>query len=76
MSERLFWLFVFFAVYAAYCLFWGVAHARSARTADDFFLGERQIPAWVFVIAATVMSFTGWIAIGLPATISEERSCG
>jgi solute:Na+ symporter, SSS family len=72
MSERLFWLFVFFAVYAAYCLFWGVAHARSARTADDFFLGERQIPAWVFVIAATVMSFTGWIAIGLPAMIFRD----
>jgi solute:Na+ symporter, SSS family len=72
MSERLVWLFVFFALYAAYCIFWGVANARGGRTAEDFFLAERQIPAWVFVVAATAMSFTGWIAIGLPAMILRD----
>jgi solute:Na+ symporter, SSS family len=72
MSDRLIWLFVFFALYAAYCTFWGAASAQGRRSADEFFLGERQIPAWIFVVAATVTSFTGWIAIGLPAMIFKD----
>ena len=72
MTERLVWLFVFFALYAAYCVYWGLTNARVARTASDFFLAERQLPAWVFVLAATVVSFTGWIAIGLPAMIFRD----
>jgi Na+/proline symporter len=69
MTETLFWVFVFFALYEAYCVFWGASSARISRTAADFFLAERQIPAWVFVVAATVMSFTGWTVIGLPAIV-------
>jgi solute:Na+ symporter, SSS family len=72
MTETLVWLFVFFALYCAYCVFWGAASARGARTADEFFLANRQIPAWVFVMAATVTSFTGWIAIGLPTMIFRD----
>ncbi|CAN5202126.1 hypothetical protein BH10PSE7_BH10PSE7_13860 [soil metagenome] len=72
MSAILVWLCVFFALYGAYCVFWGVTSARRARTANDFFLADRQIPAWVFVVAATVTSFTGWTAIGLPAMIFRD----
>ena len=69
MSDKVVWLFVFFALYGAYCIFWGVASARGARTASDFFLADRQIPAWVFVAAATATSLTGWVALGLPTMI-------
>ncbi|MEO8684747.1 MAG: hypothetical protein ABI414_07900 [Devosia sp.] len=72
MIEKLVWLFVFFALYGAYCVYWAAASARMGRTAGAFFLAERQIPAWVFVLAATVASFTGWIAIGLPALIFRD----
>ena len=48
MSERLGWLFVFFALYATYCVFWGVDCARGRRGAMDFFLAERGMPSWVF----------------------------
>ena len=53
MSERLGWLTVFLALYAAFCVFWGVDGARSRRGAMDFFLGERGVPAWTFAAAAT-----------------------
>ena len=72
MTQTFFWLFVFFTLYGVYCVFWGATSARMARTASDFFLAERQIPAWVFVVAATVMSFTGWTAIGLPAIVFRD----
>ena len=37
----------------------------------DFFLAERGVPSWVFA-AATTLSFTGWVAIGLPATFFRD----
>jgi Na+/proline symporter len=72
MTPRLGWLFVFVALYATYCVFWGVDSARSRRGALDFFLAERAIPSWVFAASATAISFTGWMAIGLPATILRD----
>ena len=76
MTEALFWLFVFFALYSVYCIFWGATSARTTRTAGDFFLADRQVPSWVFVVAATVMSFTGWAAIGLPAIVLRDGFAG
>ena len=76
MTEALFWLFVFFALYSVYCVFWGATGARTTRTASDFFLADRQVPAWVFVVAATVMSFTGWAAIGWPAIVFRDGFAG
>lgn len=72
MSERLGWLAVFLALYAAFCVFWGVDSARRQRGAMDFFLGERGVPSWTFAAAASAASFTGWVAIGLPATIFRD----
>jgi solute:Na+ symporter, SSS family len=72
MSDRLVWLFVFLAVYASYCVFWGLASGRGSRTGQAFFLADRQIPAWVFAVAATAASFTGWAAIGLPAMLLHD----
>jgi Na+/proline symporter len=72
MSERLGWLLLFLALYATYCVFWGVDCARGRRGAMDFFLGERGVPSWAYAAAATAASFTGWMALGLPATIFRD----
>lgn len=72
MSARVGWLIVFLALYATYCVFWGVESARGRRGAMEFFLGERALPSWTFVAAATAASFTGWVAIGLPAAILRD----
>ena len=53
ISPRLGWLFVFFALYATYCVFWGVEAARARRGAMDYFLGERDIPAWTIAAWST-----------------------
>lgn len=72
MTEQLVWLFAFFALYAGYCVYWGVTSARMTTSSADFFLADRQIPAWVFVLAATAMSFTGLTALGLPSMIFRD----
>ncbi len=67
--EKLVWLVLFTVGYWSYCIFWGIKGARQARTASDYFLAGRSIGLWVFVLAATATSFSGWTFVGHPGTI-------
>ena len=51
MSAKVIWLFVFVAIYWAYCIFWGIKCAQMARTAGDYFIAGRRISMWVFARA-------------------------
>jgi Na+/proline symporter len=66
------WLFIFVAAYWAYCIFWGIKGARSAKTASDYFIAGRTIPIWVFVLAATATSFSGWTFMGHPGLVYRD----
>lgn len=72
MNEKLFWLLGFVAAYWAYCIYLGIRGARMARTASDYFLAGRNLPVWVFVLAATAISFSGWTFVGHPALIYRD----
>ncbi len=72
MASHVIWLFVFVGLYWLYCIFWGVKGARIAKTASDYFIAGRQIPLWVFVLAATATSFSGWTFIGHPGLIYRD----
>ena len=67
--EKLGWLLLFILGYWAYCIFWGWKGARQTRTASDYFIAGRSIGLWVFVLAATATSFSGWTFVGHPGTI-------
>ena len=64
MEEKFIWLIAFVGLYWAYCLFWGFKGAREAKTSTDDFLAGRSIGVWVFVLAATATSFSGWTFVG------------
>ncbi|MAP70706.1 MAG: sodium:solute symporter [Candidatus Marinimicrobia bacterium] len=66
------WLLGFVGLYWAYCLFWGFKGARSAKTSTDYFLAGRSIGIWVFVLAATATSFSGWTFVGHPGKIFTD----
>lgn len=72
MNEKLLWLLGFVALYWAYCIYLGIKGARLARTASDYFLAGRNLPVWVFVLAATAISFSGWSFLGHPAMIYRD----
>ena len=72
MTHKMVWLFVFFAMYWAYCVQWGVSIARMAREPADFFLASRSLPAWVFVLSATAASFAGWAFLGHPSLVMRD----
>jgi SSS family solute:Na+ symporter len=72
MSAKVIWLFVFVFFYWSYCIFWGIKSARMARTAGDYFIAGRQISMWVFVLAATATSFSGWTFMGHPGLVYRD----
>jgi len=69
MDAKTIWLFVFVALYWSYCIFWGVKGALASKTATDYMLAGRGIGLWVFVLAATATSFSGWTFMGHPGLI-------
>lgn len=72
MDSKLVWLMGFVGIYWAYCLFWGFKGAKSAKTSSDYFLAGRSLGIWVFVLAATATSFSGWTFVGHPGKIFTD----
>ncbi len=72
MSTATVWLFTFVIAYWIYCIFWGIKGARTAKTASDYFIAGRKIPIWVFVLAATATSFSGWTFMGHPGLVYRD----
>ena len=72
MEAKVVWLFVFVALYWTYCIFWGIKGAMAARTASDYFIAGRQLSLWVFVLAATATSFSGWTFMGHPGLVYRD----
>lgn len=72
MTPKVVWLFVFVVLYWGYCIFWGIRGARLARTASDYFIAGRKLSLWVFVLAATATSYSGWTFMGHPGLIYRD----
>ena len=72
MEAKIVWLFVFVLLYWAYCIFWGIKGAMTAKTASDYFIAGRRLSLWVFVPAATATSFSGWTFMGHPGLLYRD----
>jgi len=72
MDLKIIWLIAFVGIYWAYCLFWGIKGALTAKTSTDYFLAGRSISILVFVLAATATSFSGWTFVGHPGKIFND----
>jgi len=72
LTTQTIWVFAFVIAYWAYCIFWGIKGARTAKTATDYFIAGRTIPIWVFVLAATATSFSGWTFMGHPGLVYRD----
>jgi len=44
----------------------------TARTASDYFIAGRRLSLWVFVLAATATSFSGWTFMGHPGLLYRD----
>ena len=71
MTPLAVWLLVGLAVYIAYCVWLGIACATQAAGPRSFFLADRNLPPWVFVLAGTGASFSGWVFLGHPDIVAR-----
>ncbi len=72
MAPKVIWLFVFVALYWTYCISMGIRSARMAKTASDYFIAGRRLSMWVFILAATATSFSGWTFMGHPGLVFRD----
>ncbi|HID29071.1 MAG TPA: sodium:solute symporter family protein [Desulfobacterales bacterium] len=72
MSASVWWLFIFVLAYWTYCVTCGVKGYLSSKTASDYFIAGRTIPTWVYVLAATATSFSGWTFMGHPGLLYRD----
>ncbi len=72
MESKIVWLFIFVVLYWAYCIYWGWRSALMAKTASDYFIAGRRLSLWVFVLAATATSFSGWTFMGHPGLVYRD----
>lgn len=66
------WVWTFVIAYWAYCIFWGIKGALQSKTAGGYMIAGRQLPMWIFILAATATSFSGWTFIGHPGLIWRD----
>ena len=72
MEAKVVWLFVFVILYWCYCIFWGIRGAMASKTASDYFIAGRRLSLWVFILAATATSFSGWTFMGHPGLVYRD----
>ncbi len=72
MEAKVIWLLVFVGLYWAYCLFWGIKGYFASKTASDYFIAGRKLPMWVYILAATATSFSGWTFMGHPGLVYRD----
>ena len=72
MSAKIVWLFIFVILYWAYCITMGIRSLRMIKTASDYFIAGRGLSMWVFILAATATSFSGWTFMGHPGLIYRD----
>ncbi|MQA27513.1 MAG: sodium:solute symporter family protein [Micromonosporaceae bacterium] len=66
------WVWIFAIAYWSYCIFWGIKGFTWAKTSSRWSIADRQLPLWVFLLAATATSFSGWTYVGHPGLIAFE----
>ena len=69
MEETTFWILVGIGLYWSYCIYWGIKGYLRAKSTAGYYIAGRTLPIWLFVLAATATSFSGWTYIGHPGTI-------
>ena len=72
MEAKILWLFIFVVLYWVYCIYWGWRSAQMAKTASDYFIAGRTLSLWVFILAATATSFSGWTFMGHPGLVYRD----
>ena len=67
--NSMFWVLLAFAAYLVMMIIIGAIYSKKNTSAEDFFLGGRQLGGWVAALSAQASDMSGWLLMGLPGAI-------
>lgn len=69
MGSSLVWIVVAFALYLLMMVAIGAVYAKKNNSAEDYFLGGRQLNGFVAALSAQASDMSGWLLMGLPGSV-------
>ena len=69
MGNSLIWIIVAFALYLLMMIAIGAVYAKKNNSAEDYFLGGRQLNGFVAALSAQASDMSGWLLMGLPGSV-------
>jgi sodium/proline symporter len=69
MSNTTGWIIVAFAFYLLMMVVIGAVFAKRNKSAEDYFLGGRNLGGFVAALSAQASDMSGWLLMGLPGAI-------
>ncbi len=63
------WVIVAFVCYMVGMMLIGISSAKKNKSADDYFLGGRNLGGWVAALSAQASDMSGWLLMGLPGCV-------
>ena len=69
MVGSLGWIFLAFILYLALMVVVGAIYARRNASAEDYFLGGRNLGGFVAALSAQASDMSGWLLMGLPGSV-------
>ncbi|MDO4333738.1 MAG: sodium/proline symporter PutP [Eubacteriales bacterium] len=69
MSSSTIWILVAFAIYLLLMVVIGAIYAKGNTSAEDYFLGGRNLSGFVAALSAQASDMSGWLLMGLPGSV-------
>lgn len=69
MSDSLGWILLAFALYLLLMVAIGAVFAKKNTNSEDYFLGGRNLGAFVAALSAQASDMSGWLLMGLPGSV-------
>ena len=69
MSNSMGWILLAFALYLLLMVVVGAVFAKKNTNSEDYFLGGRNLGAFVAALSAQASDMSGWLLMGLPGAI-------
>lgn len=69
MSNSMGWILLAFALYLLLMVVIGAVYAKGNSNSEDYFLGGRNLGAFVAALSAQASDMSGWLLMGLPGSV-------
>ncbi|MDR3305565.1 MAG: sodium/proline symporter PutP, partial [Clostridiales Family XIII bacterium] len=67
--NNIIWIIIAFVVYVAVMILIGAFSYRKNSNLSEYFLGGRNLNAWVAALSAQASDMSGWLLMGLPGAV-------